>query len=84
MVIPRAMNQQLTNENKTKQNKNKNMQGSCSMCTARIKIQDKYLAQVCELYQDFHITKLPLQTYEVRGARQIRDFSRFLLEPATL
>eukprot|EP00002_Diphylleia_rotans_P003473 TRINITY_DN1238_c0_g1_i1.p1 TRINITY_DN1238_c0_g1~~TRINITY_DN1238_c0_g1_i1.p1 ORF type:complete len:324 (-),score=66.38 TRINITY_DN1238_c0_g1_i1:231-1202(-) len=59
-------------------------EGNCGMCSARIKIQDKYLSQIAELYQDFYITKLPLQTFEVRGAPKIQEFSRFLVEPAEL
>lgn len=37
-----------------------------------------------ELYDDFHVIKLPLQLSEVRGVDALRSFSRLLLEPADI
>jgi len=37
----------------------------CKMCKARIKMQDKYLQQVNEMFEDFHIIKIPLQIEHV-------------------
>jgi len=52
----------------------------CKQCNARYKIQQKYLKQINELYgEDFHITKLPLVEQEVRGPKQIEEFSANLL-----
>ncbi len=34
-----------------------------------------------ELYEDFHIMKLPLQKEEVRGVANLTNFSKLLLEP---
>lgn len=57
------------------------MAGNCPTCHHRAKNQKKYLDQVDELYEDFHVIKLPLQLSEVRGVDAIQKFSTMLLEP---
>ncbi|KAI3413770.1 hypothetical protein GPALN_011251 [Globodera pallida] len=55
---------------------------SCKKCHSRFKVQQRYLAQIAELYEDFHITKLPLLEEEVRGTEMIRQFSERLVSPS--
>jgi len=53
----------------------------CEHCSVRHKMQQKYLEQIYDLYEDFHIVKLPLLTREVRGPSEISRFSEMLVQP---
>lgn len=54
---------------------------TCTRCLARAKLQHKYLSQIHELYEDFHIVEVPLLTDEVRGVDKIERFSEMLVRP---
>ena len=55
---------------------------NCEHCRVRHKMQQKYLAEAHELYDEFfHIIKLPLLTEEVRGPEKLKEFSKLLVEP---
>jgi len=59
-------------------------ESNCQHCTVRYKMQQKYLNEAHELYDDFfHIVQLPLLTEEVRGPEKLKDFSQMLVQPYT-
>ncbi|KAL3124419.1 hypothetical protein niasHT_007702 [Heterodera trifolii] len=63
--------------------KNSDGSVSCKKCLCRFKVQQRYLAQITELYEDFHITKLPMLDEEVRGPEKIKQFSERLITPSS-
>ena len=59
-----------------------NTASHCEHCSVRQKMQQKYLAEAHELYDEFfHIVQLPLLTEEVRGPEKLKEFSKMLVEP---
>ncbi len=48
---------------------------------ARKRMQDRYISQIFELYEDFHVTLMPLLDNEVRGSAALESFSKLLLCP---
>ena len=55
--------------------------GNCKMCKSRVAMQKKYIDQIRELFEDFHITILPLQENGVRGVHDLNKFSDLLIHP---
>ena len=43
-------------------------------------MQDKYLTQIQEIYDDFHITVNPQLDNEVRGLELLKAFGKLLFE----
>jgi anion-transporting ArsA/GET3 family ATPase len=44
-------------------------------------MQHKYIEQIQDLYEDFHIVKMPLLAGEIRGVENLRTFSELLVDP---
>ena len=53
----------------------------CKRRVARWKMQKKYLDQMAELYEDYHLVKMPLLGSEIRGVENLKKFSKFLIKP---
>ncbi|KAG0703076.1 anion-transporting ATPase [Suillus ampliporus] len=61
---------------------NSDLASNCEHCQVRRNMQQKYLAEAHELYDEFfHIVQLPLLTEEVRGPQKLKEFSKMLVEP---
>ena len=52
----------------------------CRKCLARRKMQDKYITQLNEIYDDFHLVVNPQLDEEVRGLDKLREFGKLLFE----
>ena len=52
----------------------------CRKCTARRKMQDKYITQLNEIYDDFHLIVNPQLDEEVRGLDRLREYGKLLFE----
>ena len=44
-------------------------------------MQAKYIEQFNDLYPDFHLTKIPLMSQEVRHINKLKMFAHLLLNP---
>jgi len=53
-------------------------EGNCKFCNARVKMQKKYIDLITDLYEHFHVTKMPLQDHEIRGTDDLKNFARIL------
>lgn len=59
-------------------------EGVCKMCHSRTDMQQKYISQIKDLFEDFHIVLMPLQDREVRGVPLLSDFAPLLLRAKPL
>ncbi|TGJ80219.1 hypothetical protein E0Z10_g8536 [Xylaria hypoxylon] len=59
------------------------LESNCDQCTARRKMQKKYLDQIEELYDEFNVVRMPLLTEEIRGKERLEMFSEMLIHPYT-
>ena len=58
------------------------MDSNCEHCKVHYKMQQKYLAEAHELYDEFfHIVQLPLLTKEVHSLEKLKEFSKLLVAP---
>ncbi len=53
---------------------------NCKKCVARRRMQDKYLTQIAEIYDDFHLVINPQLDNEVRGLQSLREFGQLLFK----
>lgn len=54
---------------------------ACGLCGSRAKMQTKYLDQIADLYEDFHVIKMPQMPIEVKGSNMLKRFGSFLVDP---
>jgi len=52
----------------------------CWKCNARIKMQSKYITQIKELFDDFHLVISPLLDEEVRGIERLKIFGKIIFD----
>ncbi len=50
----------------------------CTFCKARKEMQEQYLGQIRDIYDDFTILEVPLFTHEVRGLPTLRRLGTLL------
>jgi len=53
-------------------------EGDCKKCKTRYKMQKKYIDQIYELYDDFHIVPMYMLDDEVRGVSSLKNYSKDL------
>ena len=56
---------------------------NCTKCKARRRMQEKYLTQIQEIYEDFHLVVNPQLDNEVRGMDNLRHFGDLIFRGYT-
>jgi len=51
----------------------------CRKCNARVRMQQKYVNQISVLYDEYHVTQMPLLDEEVRGINGLKAFGDLFL-----
>ena len=57
---------------------------NCGQCLSRFKMQKKYLKQIFELYEDFHVVMMGLERSEIRGIDRLQAYASKLLQEKNL
>ncbi|KAJ6253504.1 atpase asna1 [Anaeramoeba flamelloides] len=51
---------------------------NCPLCFSRSKLQQNYVDEIDMLYEEFHIVKVPLHPFEIRGIDRLKNFAKIL------
>ncbi|MHA1231221.1 MAG: ArsA family ATPase [Candidatus Helarchaeota archaeon] len=52
----------------------------CEFCTARREMQQRNLKEIREIYDEFNLIELPLQSIEIRGVEALKEIGKILFK----